>query len=267
MDSQASSLDNEDKERTISTVATDTDASSIFDVLHDDPVFNSLRLNNVVISRVPDEVITIDDLEIGEWTEYESVEDRAYKNIQELKISEVATGSILTANRYEAHLDGGSQVSTANDKSVLWGFKWYTEKNPCRVYLTCVDGKSAITPEGYGTARIPANNAEGYVPIKCYCTPDIPNFTLSPNSFKPLLSKHYNGYTLECNDDKKTFHFSVNHKKRKSGSLLLFGTTRGGLCYTRSAVPPMPTTEGTAEMSLDAANKAAISMVEDHLEN
>jgi len=63
-----------------------------------------------VISRVPDEVITIDDLEEGEWTDDESVEDRAYKNIQELKISEVATGSILTANRYKAHLDGGSQT-------------------------------------------------------------------------------------------------------------------------------------------------------------
>jgi len=29
----------------------------------------------------------------------------------------------------------------------------------------------------------------------------------------------------------------------------------------------MPTTEGTAEMSLDAADKAAISMVEDHPKN
>jgi len=114
---------------------------------------------------------------------------------------------------------------------------------------------------------IPANNAEGYVPIKCYYTPDIPNFILSPILFKSLLSKHYNGYALECIYDKKTFHFSVNHKKRKSGSLLLFGTTRGGLCCTRSAVPRMPMTEGTAEMSLDAADKAAISMVEDHLKN
>jgi len=87
-------------------------------------------------------------------------------------------------------------------------------------------------------ARIPANNAEGYVPIKCYHTPerpDIPNFILSPNSFKSLLGKNYDGYTLECNNDKKTFRFSVNHKKRKSQSLLLHGTTRGGLCYTRSA--------------------------------
>jgi len=193
MDSQASSLDDKDDERTISTVAMDADASSIFDVLHDDPEFGSLRLNSVVISRVPDEVITIDDLEEGEWTDNESVEDRAYKNIQELKISEVATRSILTANRYKAHLDGGSQASTTNDKSVLWGFKWYTEKNPCRVRLICADGKSPIVPEGYGTARIPANNAEGYVPIKCYYTPDIPNFILSPNSFKPLLGKHYNG--------------------------------------------------------------------------
>jgi len=36
---------------------------------------------------------------------------------------------------------------------------------------------------------------------------------------------------------------------------------------TRLAIAPMPMTEGTAEMSLDAADKAAISMVEDHLKN
>jgi len=128
-------------------------------------------------------------------------------------------------------------------------------------------GRDPVVPEGYGAVRIPANNSEGYVPIKCCYTPDIPNFILSPNSFKPLLGKHYNGYTLECDDDKKMFQHTVNHKKRKSGSLLLFGTTRGGLCYTRSAVPPMPITEGTAEMSLDAADKAAISMIEDHPKN
>jgi len=139
-DSQASSSDEEDDERTISTVATDTDtiatdadASSIYDMLHDDPEFDSLRLNSVVILQVPDEVITIDDLEEGEWTDDEVVEDRAYKNIQELKILKIATGLILTANRYEAHLDGGSRASTTNDKSVLWDFKWYTKKNPCRV--------------------------------------------------------------------------------------------------------------------------------------
>ena len=131
----------------------------------------------------------------------------------------------------------------------------------------CADGKTPIVPEGHGAVRIPANNAEGSVPIKCCCTPDIPNFILSPNSFKPLLGKHHNGHTLECNDEKKTFQFTVNHKKRKSGSLLLFGATRDGLCYARSAVPPMPATEGTVEMSLDAADKAAILMVEDHPKN
>jgi len=131
MDSQASSSDEEDDERTVSTVAADTDASSICDMLHDDPEFGSLRLNSVVMSRVPDEVITIDDLEECEWADDEVVEDKAYKNVQELEVSEMATGSIPTVNRHEAHLDGGSQASTTNDKSVLWGFKWHTKKNPC----------------------------------------------------------------------------------------------------------------------------------------
>jgi len=153
---------------TDATVArdSDTDATSVYDMLHDDPEFDLLQLNSVVVSRVPDEVITIDDLEEGEWTDEEPEEDKAYRNVQELKTSEIATGSILSANRYEAHLDGGSQASTTNDKSALWGFKLFTKKNPCRVRLTCAAGKSPIVPEGCGTARIPANNAEGYVPVK-----------------------------------------------------------------------------------------------------
>ena len=133
--------------------------------------------------------------------------------------------------------------------------------------MTCADGKTPVVPEGCGAVRIPANDAEGCVLTKCYCTSDIPNFILSPNLFRPLLGKHCNGCTLECDDDKKTFQFTVNHKKCKSGSLLLFGTTRGSLCCTRSAVPPIPTTEGTAEMSLDAADEVAISMIEDHPKN
>jgi len=60
----------------------DTDASSIFDLLHDDPEFDSLRLNSVVVSRVPKEVIAIDELEEGERTDEESVEDKPYENIQ-----------------------------------------------------------------------------------------------------------------------------------------------------------------------------------------
>jgi len=39
-DSQASSSGDEDDERTISTVATDANASLIFDMLHDDPEFD-----------------------------------------------------------------------------------------------------------------------------------------------------------------------------------------------------------------------------------
>jgi len=139
MDSQASSSDDEVNDRTTSTVATDTDAPSTFDMLHDDPEFELLRLDSVIVSRVPEEVIVIDDLEEGEWADEESIEDKACKNIQELKILEAATGLTLAANRHEAHLDGGLQASTTNDKSALWGFKWFSEKNPCRVQLTCAD--------------------------------------------------------------------------------------------------------------------------------
>ena len=62
-DSQESNMSGGDDDRTISTVATDTDASSIFDMLHDAPEFDLLCLNSVIVSRVPEEVIAIDDLE------------------------------------------------------------------------------------------------------------------------------------------------------------------------------------------------------------
>ena len=54
LDSKASSSDdgNNDDDRTVSTVAMGTDVSSIFDMLHDDPEFASLRPNSVVVSRV-----------------------------------------------------------------------------------------------------------------------------------------------------------------------------------------------------------------------
>jgi len=67
-------------------------------MLHGNPEFASLRLNSVVVSRVPEEVIAINKLEEGEWTDEESIKDKAHKNIQELKISEAATGSMLTVN-------------------------------------------------------------------------------------------------------------------------------------------------------------------------
>ena len=59
----------------------------------------------------------------------------------------------------------------------------------------------------------------------------------------------------------------MQHKKCKSKTLLLQGMTHGGLCYTWSSVSPMPMTEGTVELSLDVADKAAILMVKDHPKN
>jgi len=78
VDSQASSLDDKGDNRTVLMVVMDTNASSVLGMLHDDLEFASLRLNSVVASRVPEEVIVIDDLEEGEWTDKESVEDKDF---------------------------------------------------------------------------------------------------------------------------------------------------------------------------------------------
>ena len=97
LDSRASSSVTDDDDGTISTVNSDSDASSIDDMLWDDAEFNALRMNSVLVSRVPEEVIAIADLEEqsldGESLakDNEIVDDEPYKNIQKLMISKIAT--------------------------------------------------------------------------------------------------------------------------------------------------------------------------------
>ena len=124
----------DDDDWTVSTVNTDSEASLINDMINSDADFHSIRLNSLLISRVPDEVITIDDLEEQEWTDDDkSCDEEEYRDIQMMTISELATKAKASDNPFVAHLDGGSQVSTTHDKSALWGMTLYTERRPCKV--------------------------------------------------------------------------------------------------------------------------------------
>jgi hypothetical protein len=69
-------LDTVDDDGTLSTVNSDSDASSIGRMIYDDPEFDSLRLNSLVVNRVPDLVISVDDLSAKSWsTEEQDDED------------------------------------------------------------------------------------------------------------------------------------------------------------------------------------------------
>jgi len=242
-------------------------------MMEDDPEFESLRLNSFLVSRVPEQVYTVEDAsdddtqfddEMTELLEEDEVVVEQDRELRCLQLSKLATKESKTMEVYQAHLDGGSQASTTNDKSVLWGYTAFSRKFPCRVRLVCADGKTPVIPTGYGTVRIPAENEAGYVPILCYYTPEIPNFIVAPKSFEVLLGKNYSGYQVETNSEESTFKYSLKHKLRKSQNLSLTGTVVGGLLYTKSALPPMPLSDSTKEMSLEQADKAGISMIEDH---
>ena len=83
--------------------------------LHDDLELVSLCSNSVVVSRVPEEVIAIDEMDKGEFADDDddSVEDHAFKNVQEMKTTEVATGALLSTNWCEAHLDTSPNTAQA----------------------------------------------------------------------------------------------------------------------------------------------------------
>ena len=265
-------LDTVDDDGTLSTVNSDSDASSIGRMIYDDPEFDSLRLNSLVVNRVPDLVISVDDLSAKSWsTEEQDDEDDSVttplQTEQVLEVSALASKPRNNGDSFRAHLDGGSQASTTNDRSVFWAYREFTDKNPCRVKLVCADGKQSIVPTGIGMVRIPAENELGYVPIQCFYTPEIPNFIVAPKSFEALLGKNCKGYTLRCDKDKKSFVCSIQHKLRKSEDIIVRGDTIGGLCYTKAVLAPLPSTEEVSEMTLLEAEQNGSAAIEDHPAN
>jgi len=179
----------ESDDRTIATVNADLDASLTHDVMQSDPKFASLCLNSIAASRVPDEAITVEDLEEGEWTGEEVFMDKAYQNIQKSTISKLATSSLLETNQYKAHLDGGLQVSMMNDKSLLWGFTWFLGNNLCKICLICAGGKKPIIPEGHMMVRVPTDNKAGCVPVKCCYMLDISKLHTLAKIFQTTVLK------------------------------------------------------------------------------
>jgi len=132
LDSQASSSDEEDDERTVSMVATDTDASPIFDLPHDDPELDSLRLNSAVASRVPEEVIAIDELEEGEWTDEETAQRQSLQEYP--RAEDLRSGDWIDPNRNTDLTLKDSPVVGYQVIEVYKGLSVYTPLAPPRSY-------------------------------------------------------------------------------------------------------------------------------------
>ena len=60
---------------TETTVNSDSDASSICRMIDDDPEFDTLRLNSVTVSHIPDRIIYVDELSVNAEEDDYSVEE------------------------------------------------------------------------------------------------------------------------------------------------------------------------------------------------
>lgn len=132
LNSAPSSVASSDNDAMVSTVNADSDASSICQMLEEDAEFDALRVNSVMASRVPDRITFADDASSDKEDEDSAVPNTmSYAshcaNVCESKISSLACASSGKAGRHQAHLDGGSQASTTNDRSALWGCKEFTD--------------------------------------------------------------------------------------------------------------------------------------------
>ena len=87
----------------------------------------------------------------------------------------------------QAHLDGGAQTSTTDQRHLLCCYKPFTPSHPCPVRLKGVDENALHVPLGIGIMKVPSPTPSGYLPVPVYFTPQIPNTILSPSSFRPFL--------------------------------------------------------------------------------
>ena len=148
----------------------------------------------------------------------------------------VTANSVPTSDR--AQFDPGAHVSTSPVKSNLFGYQLFSPQHPCRVKLIPANGIPA-TPVGYGILRVPSDNKNGYLPVLCFHTPEVPHLLLSPESFMQLLpsaSIKSSGYLAD--EQAQTFEFEVRHLYRASSNLRFRGVKRGGLLYTHPILIP-----------------------------
>ena len=81
-----------------------------------------------------------------------------------------------------AQIDPGAKVAVTNLLSSLHRPIFFSKLRPCRVRMHGATSTNLITPEAVGFLRVPTNNLEGFMDVKCYYSPNFTSTLLADNA-------------------------------------------------------------------------------------
>ncbi len=224
------------------------------DILHDDEEDADLDFNDITHHHAPLSTTPIKYFLARITAENVPTPDAAF--LHRILSDTPSTESPVLFDGPRAHFDDGSQVSTTHEASRLHSYRRFTSHNPCSTRLVPADGKEFVTI-GYGILRVPAPNQQGFRPVLCFHTPQIPSTILCPKSLEDLLiaKQHNDGTSLHKFPRTRHFTFVVHHSLRRSQNITLHGTLISGLCYTGPIILPK---HDAVPSSPDSADNVAL---------
>ena len=150
-------------------------------------------------------------------------------------------------DRHAMHLDDGSQASTTNNRSMLWGHTEHTRSSMQCATCMCRKKKTGSSkgmrnskdasrePEWLHSHQVllHSRDSELHYPSKFFRATDGKELSLVHSEFQ------------QWQRDLHMLPEEQDERERESKPLLLRGVTEGRLCYTQPAIPPMPLLDET----------------------
>ena len=138
-----------------------------------------------------------------------------------------------------AHMDGGAQVTTTDNLSLLWHDRLLPAdyKPPA---LKVADN-TAHYPIGYGYLKVPCLTGDGHELILCFYTPSLPATIMLPDRIgRAQGCKGYNALSFFDPDKMNQCQLHLFNCRCRSEDIRIALTSIRGLLFTDVLVPPTP---------------------------
>ena len=132
-----------------------------------------------------------------------------------------------------AHVDGGSQATTTDQKHLIWNLRPLPENH--KAPKLQVADNTAHYPQGIGYLTIPTQGCHQSLMVETYYTPTLPATILSPA--RVGKQKGYSGYSIVASFDNSASALKLHHPTVTVKDLLVPLSNRGGLLYA-TVLPP-----------------------------